>query len=266
MTAVLTDTQWQQYEADGYLHLGKLLTDDELAGLQQRIDQIMLGQANLDYDRMMMQLDSDDGTYGKAGPQSKGHKGATLNYRKIEQLEFDRLFLAYMQRPLFEHICRRVHAPDTPVDCFRAMFMNKPAQKGTILPWHQDRWTDLDRDPEITIWTAMDRATKANGCLQVIPGSHKLGLINPEHDAAFLTEDQAAEHCPPDKAVHIELAPGEVVLLHNWLLHASDINKTDIPRRAFSACYMDGRTHSESGLSFSRIFGQSALTPETIQA
>ena len=32
----------------------------------------------------------------------------------------------------------------------RAMFMNKPANKGTFLPWHQDRWTALDRDPQIT--------------------------------------------------------------------------------------------------------------------
>ena len=35
---------------------------------------------------------------------------------------------------------------------------------------------------------------------------------------------------------------GECALLHNWLLHSSDVNHTDIPRRAFSVCYMDAQT------------------------
>jgi len=57
--------------------------------LQQRIDEIMLGQAPLDYDRMLMQLDSTTGQYKDRGSQTKGHKGATLNYRKIQDLERD---------------------------------------------------------------------------------------------------------------------------------------------------------------------------------
>lgn len=78
----------------------------------------------------------------------KGFKGATLDYRKIQDREFDPLFLRYMQQPEFAEICRRTYG-DVPVAAFRAMFMNKPAQKGTFLPWHQDRWAFLDRDPLI---------------------------------------------------------------------------------------------------------------------
>jgi len=111
------------------------------------------------------------------------------------------------------------------------MFMNKPAHQGTWLPWHQDRWRSLDRDPLITLWTPLDPATIANGCIQVIVGSHKLGVINPLDPSAFLTEEQARQHAPADKIVHLEMAAGEVVLLHNWLLHASDVNHTGIPRR-----------------------------------
>jgi hypothetical protein len=52
-----------------------------------------------------------------------------------------------------------------------------------------------------------------------------------------------------------------VVLLHNWLLHSSDVNQTDQSRRAFSVCYMDGRTQSSEAdaLPYSIVFGNGAL-------
>ena len=233
----ITPAEWKFYDDNGYVVLGKILNDRDLSSLQQRIDDIMLGKANIDYNRLLMQLDSKTGDYADAGEQSRGHKGPTLDYRKIQDLEFDPLFLEFMQRPIFRDICRRVYGGND-IACFRAMFMNKPARKGTYLPWHQDRWSFLNKDPLITLWTALDPATVANGCVQVIPGSQKLGLVNPEHHSGFLTKQQAAELCPPEKVVYLELKAGEVALLHNHLLHASDVNKTDIPRRAFSVCYM----------------------------
>jgi phytanoyl-CoA hydroxylase len=265
VAASITPAQWAQYERDGFIHVGKLLSDADLAALQQRIDDIMLGKAKVDYERMLMQLDSESGKYEDAGPQTQGHKGATKNYRKIQQLEFDPLFLAYMQRPLFRDICEHVYGKGVPIGSFRAMFFNKPSHRGTQLPWHQDRWTDMDRDPLITIWTALDPATVANGCLQLIPGSHKR-LINPSHSSGFLTPEQAAAECPDSKAVFLELKPGEVALLHNWTCHRSDVNRTDISRRAFSACYIDSRTVCKSGVTYPVLFGEGALRAEELQA
>lgn len=250
----LTSENWEQYERDGFLRLGKVLSDADLKALQERIDAIMLGTADVDYDKLMMQLDSKDGAYESAGVQSMGHKGATLAYRKIQELENDPLFMEFMERPLFREICSYVYGPDVPMALFRAMFMNKPAHAGTLLPWHQDRWTDLDRDPRITVWTALDPATVGNGCVQVIPGSHKSGLINPAHGSGFLDPSQVPEHAPDDQVMYMELEPGEAVLLHNWLLHRSDTNHTDVSRRAFSVCYMDARTQAQSGHKFTPVF------------
>lgn len=262
MVLWITDSQWIQYERDGFLRLGHLLTDAELAALQQRIDAIMLGTADVPYERILMQLDSATGVYGDLGPQTRGHKGASLAYRKIEGLEQDALFLDYMRRPVFREICARVYGSHVRVGCFRAMFMNKPAQKGTELPWHQDggdQW-GLDRDPLVTVWTALDPATKANGCVQVIPGSHRLGLLTdhghtltPEHEAQYVREDEIVE---------LELDAGEVMILHNWLLHRSGVNRTDTPRRAFSVCYLDARTRRiRDGSSFPVIFADRTLPP-----
>ena len=253
----VTDDQWSEYEQQGFLRLGKVLSDNTLAALQARIQDIMLGQAQIPYDQILMQLDSLDGK--NPGEQSKGHKGATLAYRKIQDLEHDPLFLDFMRHPLFQDICARVYGADTPIAAFRAMFMNKPARQGTFLPWHQDRWSYLDRDPLITVWTALDPATQNNGCVQIIAGSHKLGLLNPSDMSGWVTPEQAEELTAKYPIEFLELAPGESVLLHNWLLHASDINHTDISRRAFSVCYMDARTRTTTGEDYCVVFNEGAL-------
>ena len=251
---MITDAQWQSFEANGYLNLGRILSDDDVKTLQGRIDDIMLGRADVDYDRLLMQLDSETGEYKDAPEQTMGFKKASLAYRKIQNLEHDSVMGAYVNRSEFKEVCARAYGDDTPIACFRAMFMNKPVMQGTKLPWHQDAWTDLDRQPLITIWTALDPATKANGCVEAIPGSHRLGRLNPGHSSGFLTEEQAAKYCIPDKVVFLELEAGEVVLLHNWLLHSSDVNRTETSRRGFSVCYMDANTVSGSGEKFTPIF------------
>lgn len=256
----ITDQQWQEYEELGYLKIGSI-DSGLLRKMQDRIDEIMLGKAAVDYDRLLMQRDSDSGRYEDAGEQSRGFKGATLSYRKIQDLEYDPLFLEYLQHPVFEALCKRVYGEDAGVGIFRAMFMNKPAGKGTFLPWHQDRWTHLDRDPLLTVWTALDPATRENGCVQVIPRSHRYGLINPTHSSGFLSKAQAAAICTDDRIVHVELKQGEVVILHNYLLHASDINRSKQSRRAFSVCYMDAATLvNQEPSSYPVAFGKGALS------
>jgi phytanoyl-CoA hydroxylase len=265
MLPSITDEKWAEYNELGYLKLGKI-DDTMLRRMQARIDEIMLGKANVAYDNLLMQLDSETGAYEDSGEQTKGFKGATLNYRKIQDLEFDPLFLEYLQGPVFREICSRVHGAGAPIAVNRAMFMNKPANRGTFLPWHQDRWTAYDRDPQITVWTAMDPATRENGCVQVIPKSHAYGLINPTHPAGFLSKAQAAAICTPDRVVHVELEPGEVVLLHNYLLHASDVNRSSQSRRALSVCYMEAATLENGAPCRNPVaFGPGALTVEGLR-
>ncbi|MBS14596.1 MAG: phytanoyl-CoA dioxygenase [Gemmatimonadetes bacterium] len=259
----LTEEEWTRFDRDGYVRLGRVMDDEELALLGQRIDDIMLGTADIDYRRTMMQLDSDPERDGKPGPQSKGRKGATLAYRKIQDLEYDAGYLAYMQKPLMRHICERVYGEGTSIACFRAMFMNKPAHGGTELQWHQDRWRDLDRDPQITVWAALNDSTIANGCVKIVPGSHDT-LRNPESGAGFLTPEQIEELVEEHEPEYLELKAGEGVLLHNWMLHSSEMNSTDIPRRAFSVCYLDAETVSERGHTWNVMFGEGALALESI--
>lgn len=71
----ISDQQWQEFDTQGFLRLGKVAPVETIEMMRQRIDEIMLGEADLDYDRMLMQLDSNDGAYDSAGEQTRGHKG-----------------------------------------------------------------------------------------------------------------------------------------------------------------------------------------------
>jgi ectoine hydroxylase-related dioxygenase (phytanoyl-CoA dioxygenase family) len=116
----------------------------------------------------------------------------------------------------------------------------------------------VDRHPLLTAWTALDPATIANGCVKIVPASRTPGLLS--RRGHQLSEEHAAEHCPPERIIHLELEPGECVLLQNWLIHGSDINHTDIPRRGFSVCYMHGETRALSdGHTYPVIFGMGGM-------
>ena len=82
-----SDEQHAHFEEHGYVRLGKVLNDAGLAELQQRIDAIMLGE--IPYPEMEFQLDGEDADYAKMPTVSAGHKGTTLQYRKIMGLEQD---------------------------------------------------------------------------------------------------------------------------------------------------------------------------------
>jgi ectoine hydroxylase-related dioxygenase (phytanoyl-CoA dioxygenase family) len=257
--ASFEDRHHDQFIDQGYLRLGKLLYADQLTALQQRIDDIMLGRIR--YQNMRFQLDPNDAQAERL-LLTIGNKAATLNYRRIDDLEQDPLFLDYMQHPLIRQITRRYIGEE--VSVFRSMCMNKPANLGTVLRWHQDvgvGW-GIDTNPIITVWTALDPATTASGCMQIVPGSNNFGIINENH---FLTEEDVPIYAPNEKIVPLEAEAGEAILVHNFLLHRSGVNSTSSARRAFSSTYMDAKTRSlRTGDTFPVLFGKGALDPATV--
>lgn len=246
----LSNGELRTWRDNGFVCLGRVAPLHEIQALCNRIDEIMLGEVS--YPDMLMQLCPSAADDPEKSRQTKVFKGSSLKYRKIQDLEQDPLFLAYIQHPLFRDITSKLISEE--VSVFRSMFMNKPAEHGTLLNWHQDgtgSW-GLSIPPVVTIWTALDATSVANGCLQIIPGSHK-SMINTNHDQ--LHPEQIPVHAPEKKRLHLELEQGEVVLLHNWTLHRSEPNTTNRPRRAFSVCYIDTTTvHNGTGRTWPRIF------------
>ena len=258
MQTKYTDEHHSHFEEHGYVRLGRLLSDADLEALCQRLDDLMLG--HIDANGITFQLDGDSADYGSLSTRTVGPSEKTLAYRRVYELHLDPLFLSYMQHPVFRQLTQRYIGED--VSVFRSMLMNKPADKGTVLPWHQDigvGW-GLDGNPITTVWTALDDATVATGCMQIVPGSHKLGIVNETH---YISEEDPASYCTDDQILDLEVKAGEAVLLHNWLMHRSGVNETGQARRAFSAAYMDASTKKvRSGGTFPVIFGKDALSSQ----
>ena len=128
---------------------------------------------------------------------------------------------------------------DRPVRFWHDQLFWKPANQGGVVAWHQDYsyWTRTKPVAHLTCWCGLDDATKENGCLQYIPGSHKWGLlpkpvIAGELDGIkdFLNDEQKKQFERPRFA---ELKAGEAVFHHPLTLHGSGANTSPRPRRAF---------------------------------
>ncbi len=224
------------YAAHGWARLGKVATDDALAAMRARADDLMLGRVS--YPGLFFQKDSESGRYYDL-TFGKGYEGPSLDYRKIEKLESDPLFRAWLGNPLFERVARGCIGDD-PIAMYRALLFAKSARGGSNLPWHQDAgaFWGLDRDPPLQIWTALDDAPVASGCVEVVSGSHARGLATPLGGVvpAKLAHDAEALALP------LPAVAGEAILLHNYVWHRSAANTTGKPRRAFTVCYMSAHT------------------------
>ena len=260
--SLITEAQWNEFIQNGYIVLDDVASADEITSLNTRVDEIMSGKVQ--YPNLVMQLDpnaevaigsgsaavSDYHASGTATVgQSAGFKGPSAAYRKIGEahggLELDPLFHSYMCKPLFHEICARVYGAHAGVAIYRAMVLAKPAGQdggGTLLPWHQDGgdWWGLDRDPLCFLWLALTAATAANGAVEVVPGSHHLGLLSQRGHT--LSDADIARYCPDASIKTVALKPGQAFLAHNWLVHRSGINTTTEARRGFSANFVDART------------------------
>jgi hypothetical protein len=130
---------------------------------------------------------------------------------------------------------------------YHSKMIMKDAKVGGAWTWHQDYGYWYQNGvlfPDLTsAFIAVDRATKENGCLQVIRGSHKLGRI--DH---VLTGDQAGADMERVthalerlELVYVEMEPGDALFFHANLLHRSDQNRSDNPRWSMICCYNAAR-------------------------
>ena len=253
MTDLLSEQQWWDYEQLGYLRLGSILYGPELTALQRRMDEVIVGQVR---DRASeFQLDTGGRSEGVLYPVP--HARTTVADRTARGVETDPLVLEVIRRPVFREICGRHYGKHARISVFRAMLMTTAAGTGTYLPWHQDDgevWK-LDRDPLVTIWVALDAANRTNGCVEVIPGTHRLGLLG--RNGSTLSAEDTRRYCPEEAITYLEVEAGEALLLHNWLVHRTGVNRTRTPWRALTACYTDGRTRNTlTGDYFPIVFGE----------
>jgi phytanoyl-CoA hydroxylase len=226
-----------RYREDGYACVGRVFDDAALAALRERAEAIMLGQVV--YPGLFFQHDTATGRYEDL-EYKKGYIGPSLHYRKIEKLERDPLFWDHLHHPVFERIARAWIPGE--IVLYRMVLFTKPANAGTVLPWHQDggSYWGLDRNPTLQIWTALDDCPLESGCLEVIPKSHHGGLATPL--GGVVPDNLLRRRDIEKERTFVPARAGEVVLIHNHLWHGSAVNRTALPRRGLTVCLMTADT------------------------
>lgn len=130
-------------------------------------------------------------------------------------------------------------------------------------PWHQD-WVYWFGAPKVSAWIALDNATIDNGCLRVIPGSHKFGLVPHEQFQERIgfdrriPDDVVESLCQKHQCtvVDVPIPAGHAIIFSDLLLHSSNANVTGADRYSLIPTYRDQAAKDESrvwkcGASFS---------------
>lgn len=130
---------------------------------------------------------------------------------------------------------------------YHSKMILKDPKIGGAWAWHQDYgywyqngvlFPDL-----VSVFIAVDRATKENGCLQVIKGSHLMGRV--DHvltgDQAGADKERIDEALKRMELIYCEMEPGDTIFFHSNLLHRSDQNKSPNPRWSLICCYNAAR-------------------------
>lgn len=207
----LDDEALAAYERDGFVVLGAILDEDEVAEL-------------LDVERRFR----PSRPFAPTGQESK------LLVRDQLAHHSDAVRRFVTSGPHVEALTQ-VLGPD--VAFTHTQFIAKLPdgdEVDSFIPLHQDDgYGTLDPPLDATVWTALTDTDETNGCLVVIPGSHRQGLL----------DHRAAEHNPAlrgvvaDGAVALPLPAGHAVLFSGLTLHGSGPNRSGAVRVGMHARY-----------------------------
>ena len=228
LTASDKDLYWEQ----GYLILRGLFVPQVLRDFEERFLEFARGTAPPSRNMVLMQdVMVARGAVAAADPVERLNK--LLSFEAD-----DRLFAYALFPPLLEAV-RSLLGPE--LQTLSSNVFNKPPGVDGRHPMHQDlRYFSLrPADGMLGTWTAISPASRANGCLSVIPKSHREGFL--EHaapDWEFVNKGFVGVlGAPLERRIHVELEPGDTVLFHPLLIHGSGRNRSSNFRRAISVHY-----------------------------
>lgn len=121
----------------------------------------------------------------------------------------------------------------------------KPPHDPSYATWHQDSvYSDLDLTPSTSAWIALTASDAGNGCMRVIPGSHKQGRLNHTNsvDASnLLRRGEQLSEVDESLARDVVLQPGEMSLHNSTIIHGSKPNASDRARVGFIVRFATSR-------------------------
>jgi phytanoyl-CoA hydroxylase len=236
MTAQLLGAEaLESYWKHGYVVVRGLIPQGDLDRWLARLDDIVEGRVPKAEGMLVMK--DVMVAKGKVAPGRRLEAVA-----KIQDYENDPVLDGYTTHPRVLDAIECIVGRD--VQTIHTMLINKPPNVDGRHPIHQDLlyFPFRPADRIVASWTAMEPVTKENGCLVVLPGSHRGELLPHENppdieDLNLAYFGAAGIGDQLDRRVHLEMAPGDTVFFHPVLLHGSGRNRTQGFRRAISAHY-----------------------------
>lgn len=126
---------------------------------------------------------------------------------------------------------------------YHSKMILKDPKVGGAWDWHQDYgywYANGCLFPDMgSAFIAVDKATRENGCLQVLKGSHHMGRIDhgKNNQQAGADMERVNEALKRLELVYVEMEPGDTLFFHSNTLHRSDQNRSDNPRWSMICCY-----------------------------
>ena len=224
---MLTPDQLDQYREQGFLALDVLTTPAELEWLRQVYDDLFARRVGWDEGSQFDLAGTDEGEAALPqllGPSRYVPALKDTEYRKNATAIARQILGDGMGEGVGEHM------------------IYKPAGRGAATPWHQDQ---AYHDPAfsytgVNFWMPLDEATVDSGCLQFVPGSHRLDVL-PHHSINHDPRVHGLEVDDPEqwaeRAVACPLPAGGATLHASYLLHGAAANTSKRPRRAYTLTF-----------------------------
>ncbi len=228
---------------DGYVVLRGFAPDDDVAAIRGIArEHLALGLAPVEFE-------ADVGYPGS--PSSRSAEGGSTVRRLLGAAGRDSRLRAWATSERARNVLTTLLRADSvqASQCHHNCIMTKHPGHSSATMWHQDnRYWSFDEEALVTMWLALGDETRANGCLQVIPGSHRLDLDRGRLDAElFLRPDLKLNQDLINSAVPVELRAGDVLFFHSRLFHAAAQNRSSETKFSLVFTYHDARNRPIAG-------------------
>ena len=222
---LLTPQEVEHFWRDGYV-IVRGLADEELR-------HPML-EATLEcLDREIGPAEYEADLHYPGAPSSHDAEGGRT-IRRLKQAHCRQFaFTDWLRRPELVRRLRQLLGPEVIMPlAHHNCIMTKQPHFSSLTRWHQDvRYWSFARPELISVWTALTPERPENGCLRLIPGSHRLVLDHTQLDEdLFFRTDVAQNRELIATSIHAELDPGDVLFFHCCSLHAADRNRSLAPK------------------------------------
>ncbi len=227
----LTEEQKSQFERDGFIYYGPIISAEELGAVRERIAAIASGDTSVPENLIRMEQAYLDG-------QLPGVERRDAVWQMLLLAEHDEVINRLVRNERILDAVESLLGPD--IKYYSDQVLMKPAKHGSAVNWHQDSYYwPIEPMNLVTCWLALDDATLENGCMCFIPGSHQQGLWpHTRNDQRTMKLEGVDE----SKMVAVPVPAGGCEFHNSLTVHATSENKTPNRRRAIAMSYMSARS------------------------